>query len=245
MAGSVLLAGILLKLGGYGLLRFCLPLLPDDSKFFAPIIVTLSLIAIVYGSLTTCRQIDMKRLIAYSSVAHMGLVTLAIFSGEVEGLTASIFLMLAHGLVSSALFIVVTIPYSRIGTRLIKYYRGLTISMPLFAIFFILLTLANIALPLSCNFVGEFYALIAAFKLSKLLGTLASIGIVLSAAYSMLLFNKICLGPPSFYNYFIRDISRREANTLITLAFLTYFLGIYPKLITSYITPELIINYAN
>ena len=226
-------------------MRFCLPLLSDASKFFTPAIVTLSLVAIIYGSLTTCRQIDMKRLIAYSSVAHMGLTTLAIFSREVEGLIASIFLMLAHGLVSSALFIIVTIPYSRIGTRLIKYYRGLTVSMPLFAILFMLFTLANIALPLSCNFIGEFYALIAAFKLSKLLGILASTGIILSAAYSLLLFNKICFGSPSSYNYFIRDISRRETNTLITLAFLTYFLGVYPKLITSYITPELIINYAN
>ena len=225
VAGSVLLAGVLLKLGGYGFLRLCLPLLPDASKFFTPAIVTLSLVAIVYGSLTTCRQIDMKRLIAYSSVAHMGLITLAIFSGEIEGLIA--------------------IPYGRTGTRLIKYYRGLTVSMPLFAILFMLFTLANIALPLSCNFIGEFYALIAAFKLSKLLGALASTGIILSAAYSLLLFNKICFGSPSPYNYFIRDISRREINTLTALVFFIYFLGIYPKLITSYIAPELIINYAN
>ena len=147
-----------------------------------------SLIAIIYGGLTTCRQIDMKRLIAYSSVAHMGLVTLAIFSGGVEGLTASIFLIVAHGLVSSALFIiVVTIPYHRVGTRFIKYYRGLVITMPLFASFFMLFTLANIALPLSCNFIGEFYALIAVFKLSKLSGALASTGIVFSITYALLL----------------------------------------------------------
>ena len=245
VAGSVLLAGILLKLGGYGFLRFCFPLLPEASQFFAPVVITLSLLAIVYGSLTTCRQTDMKRLISYSSVAHMGLVILAIFNGGVEGLTASIFLMVAHGLVSSALFIIVTTPYDRIGTRLIKYCRGLAIPMPLFASLLTLFTLANIALSLSCSFIGEFYALIVAFKLSKLLGIVASTGLILSATYAFLLHNKMCFGSPSNCNHFIRDISRRETNVLITLALPTYFLGIFPGLIITYTAPELLSTYAN
>ena len=177
----------------------------------------------------------MKRLISYSSVAHMGLVILAIFSGGVEGLTASIFLMVAHGLVSSALFIIVTTPYDRIGTRLIKYCRGLAIPMPLFASLLMLFTLANVALSLSCNFIGEFYALIVAFKLSKLLGIVASTGIILSATYVFLLYNKMCFSSPSNCNHFIRDISIRETNVLITLALPTYFLGIFPGLIRTYI----------
>lgn len=245
VAGSVLLAGILLKLGGYGFLRFSFPLLPEASQFFAPFIITLSLLAVIYGSLTTCRQTDMKRLIAYSSVAHMGLVTLAIFSGNLEGLTASIFLMVAHGLVSSALFILVTVPYDRVGTRLIRYYRGLAISMPLFASLFILFTLANIALPMSCNFIGEFYALIAAFKFNKLAGILASVGIVLSAAYSLLLYNRISFGAPSNFTHLTRDLSRRETNVLITLVLPTYILGIFPSLLITYTTPELLLTYAN
>ena len=153
--------------------------------------------------------------------------------------------MVAHGLVSSALFIIVTIPYDRVGIRLIKYYRGLVVTMPLFATFFMLFTLANIALPLSFNFIGEFYALIAVFKLSKLSGALASTGIVLSATYALLLYNKICFGSPSPYNYSIRDVSRRETNALVTLAFPTYLLGIFPGLIIIYTTPELLISYAN
>ena len=174
----MLLAGILLKLGGYGFIRFAWPLFPEGASFFTPLIITLSLLAIILGSLTTCRQTDMKRLIAYSSVAHMGLVTLGIFTHTLEGLTAAIFTMIAHGLVSSALFIAVTIPYDRFKTRLIRYYRGLATTMPLFALSFSLLTLANIAIPLSCNFIGEFISLLSAFQYNPWVGALATSGVV-------------------------------------------------------------------
>lgn len=164
MAGSVLLAGILLKLGGYGFIRFSLPLFPLATTYFSPLIIALSIAAIVYGSLTTCRQTDVKRLIAYSSVAHMGLVTLGIFTQTLQGLVAAIYMMIAHGLVSAALFIIVTIPYERFGTRTIRYYKGLVIQMPLFTLFFMTLTLANIAMPLTCNFIGEFMCLTSTFE---------------------------------------------------------------------------------
>ncbi len=138
----------------------------------------LSVIAIIYGSLTTCRQVDFKRLIAYSSVAHMGLVTLGLFTHTVEGLVAAMFMMLAHGVVSSALFIAVTFLYDRHHTRLIKYYRGITITMPLFASVFLVLTLTNMGIPLSCNFVAEFFSLLAAFEYSMFIGVLAATGMV-------------------------------------------------------------------
>lgn len=178
MAGSVILAGLLLKLGGYGFIRFSWPILPGATEYFAPFIITLSVLAIIYGGLTTCRQVDFKRLIAYSSVAHMGLVTLGIFTHTIEGLVAAVFMMLAHGLVSSALFIVVTYLYERHHTRLIKYYRGITITMPLFVSIFLILTLANMGIPLSCNFVAEFFSLLAAFEYSILLGGLAATGMI-------------------------------------------------------------------
>ena len=172
LAGSVILAGILLKLGGYGLIRFAWPLFPEATEYLAPIILTLSLVAVIYGSLTTCRQVDAKRLIAYSSVAHMGIVTIGLFTHTMEGLIASIFLMIAHGVVSPALFIAVTLLYERHHTRLIRYYRGVVVTMPLFSIIFMVFTLANIAVPLSCNFVGEFLSLVAAFSTSTSLGIL-------------------------------------------------------------------------
>nr|YP_010872598.1 NADH dehydrogenase subunit 4 [Umimayanthus nakama]YP_010875174.1 NADH dehydrogenase subunit 4 [Umimayanthus parasiticus]WGU50004.1 NADH dehydrogenase subunit 4 [Umimayanthus nakama]WGW14772.1 NADH dehydrogenase subunit 4 [Umimayanthus parasiticus] len=231
VSGSVILAGVLLKLGGYGFLRFSWPLFPAASEYFAPLIITLSGIAIVYGSLTTCRQVDFKRLIAYSSVAHMGLVTLGLFTHTIEGLVAAVFLMLAHGIVSSSLFIAVTFLYERHHTRLIKYYRGITITMPIFATMMLVLTLTNMAIPLSCNFVGEFFSLLAAFEYSLVIGVLAASGMVLSAAYSLYLYNRICFGDASNYHLFPRDLNRREALAMAPLVILIFFLGILPSVI--------------
>ena len=232
VAGSVILAGILLKLGGYGFLRFSWPLLPDASEYFSPLIQTLSVLAVIYGSLTTCRQVDFKRIIAYSSVAHMGLVTLGIFSHSTQGLIAAIYLMLAHGLVSSALFIIVTLLYERHHTRLVKYYRGVVTTMPLFSMLFLIFILVNIGIPLSCNFIGEFLSLLAAFEYSYIVGVLASLGVVLSAAYSMYLYNRVCFGFLSKSLKYSRDLNRREFYTLLPLILLVFLIGVFPVIIT-------------
>ena len=227
VAGSVILAGVLLKLGGYGLIRFVWALFPEGLEFFAPFVQTLSLLAVIYGSLTTCRQVDLKRIIAYSSVAHMGLVTLGLFSYLIEGLVAAVFLMLAHGLVSSALFIAVTFLYERHYTRIVKYYRGMTITMPLFSMLMLILMLANASIPLSCNFIGEFFSLLAAFEYNIIVGVLAALSMVLSAAYSIYLYNRVCFGVTSKYLHFSRDLNRREFYVLLPLIILIFVMGIF------------------
>lgn len=240
VAGSVILAGILLKLGGYGFIRFSWPLLPEASEYFAPLIQILSLLAIIYGSLTTCRQVDLKRIVAYSSVAHMGLVTLSLFSHTVQGLVAAVFLMLAHGLVSSALFIAVTFLYERHQTRLVRYYRGMVITMPLFGVLMLALVLANASIPLSCNFVGEFFSLLAAFEYSYIVGVLASFGTVLSAGYSIYLYNRVCFGLPSKFIFYPRDLNRREFYILLILVVLVYLMGVSPFLVIDEIKSSVI-----
>lgn len=230
VAGSVILAGILIKLGGYGFIRFTLPLFPEASYFFAPLIFTLAVLAIIYASLTTLRQTDLKRIIAYSSVSHMGVVSLAIFTFSAIGIEGSIFLQLAHGVVSSALFILVTVLYDRYHTRLIKYYRGMVLIMPLFISIFLFFTLANIAIPLSCNFIGEFLCLLATFHFNSFIAILASLGIVLSAAYSLFLFNRVSFGQFSPHLTYHTDLSRREFFVLLPLLFLTLLLGLFPNL---------------
>lgn len=235
VAGSVILAGVLLKLGGYGFMRFSWCIFPEASEYFGPLIMTLSVFAIIYGSLITCRQVDLKRIIAYSSVAHMGLVTLGLFSNTVQGLVAAGFLMVAHGLVSSALFIAVTFIYDRYRTRLIKYYRGMAVTMPLFSLLLLVLVLANASIPLSCNFIGEFYSLLAAFEYSAITGVFAAGGMVLSAAYSLYMFNRICFGASSKYLKFLRDLSRREYYSLLPLSVLIVLAGIFPFLVVDLI----------
>jgi len=240
LAGSILLAGVLIKLGSYGLIRFTLPLFPDACVYFTPLVFTLGTLAIIYASLTTLRQTDLKRIIAYSSVSHMGVVSLAIFTLSVIGLEGSIFLQISHGLVSSALFIVVTILYDRHHTRLVKYYRGVAITMPLFAIIFLFFTLANIAVPLSCNFIGEFLSLLATFNSNAFIGILASSGMVLSACYALFLYNRVCFGSMSSFikdSSANRDLSRREFFILLPLAFLTLFLGVYPNIVLDPLHP--------
>nr|YP_010133399.1 NADH dehydrogenase subunit 4 [Exaiptasia diaphana]CDG50907.1 NADH dehydrogenase subunit 4 [Exaiptasia diaphana]CDG50921.1 NADH dehydrogenase subunit 4 [Exaiptasia diaphana] len=242
VSGSVILAGILLKLGGYGFLRFTWPILPVATEYFAPFIIMLSIIAIIYGSLTTCRQVDLKRLIAYSSVAHMGLVTLGLFTHTVEGLVAAVFMMLAHGLVSSALFIAVTYLYERHHTRLIKYYRGITFSMPIFVSIFLVLTLTNMAIPLSCNFVAEFFSLLAVFEYNLVIGVLAATGMVWSAAYSLYLYNRVSFGAASNYLLFTRDLNRREFLAISPLVVLIFILGVLPSLIIDPVKNAIMFN---
>lgn len=197
-------------MGGYGFIRYSLPLFPHASVYFAPLVFTLSILAVVYASFTTLRQTDLKRVIAYSSVSHMGVVCLGIFSLSLIGLEGSIFLQIAHGLVSSALFIIVTILYDRYHTRLIKYYRGMTILMPLFSFFFFFFTLANIGVPLSCNFIGEFTCLLALFEAGGLIIALFSaLGIILSASYALFLYNRVAFGQFSLYANL--SISHRDA----------------------------------
>ena len=229
LSGSILLAAILIKLGSYGFIRFALPLLPDACHYFAPLVNTMALLGIIYASITTIRQTDLKRIIAYSSVGHMGVVMLGIFSLTAEGVEGSIFLQIAHGLVSSALFIIVTNIYDRHHSRLVKYYRGLAITMPIWSIMFVIFTMANIAVPLSCNFIGEFLSLYAIYSTNIVLGIIGGIGIILSASYALLLLNRITFGSMSPYISENRDLDRREFYCLFPLAVLTLLFGIYPS----------------
>nr|YP_010953614.1 NADH dehydrogenase subunit 4 [Galaxea astreata]WMQ77786.1 NADH dehydrogenase subunit 4 [Galaxea astreata] len=231
VSGSVILAGILLKLGGYGFLRFSWPVLPAASEYFAPLVVMLGVVAIIYGGLLTCRQVDFKRLIAYSSVAHMGLVPLGLFTHTIEGLVAAVFMMLAHGFVSSALFIAITYLYERHHTRLIKYYRGVTLTMPIFVCIMMVLSLTNMGIPLSCNFVGEFFSLLAAVEYNFGLGVLATSGMVWSAAYSLYLYNRISFGAASNHLLFIRDLSRGELLAISPLVIAVFIFGVFPFII--------------
>nr|YP_004581284.1 NADH dehydrogenase subunit 4 [Polycyathus sp. MFL-2011]AEG79877.1 NADH dehydrogenase subunit 4 [Polycyathus sp. MFL-2011] len=242
VAGSVILAGILLKLGGYGLLRFSWPIFPEASFYWSPIIIFFSVIAVIYAGLMTCRQIDFKRLVAYSSVAHMGLVPLGIFTHIMEGLVGAIFLMLAHGFVSSALFIGVTFLYDRHHTRLIKYYRGLTLTMPLFVVFMLVLSLSNMGFPLSCNFVGEFFSLLAAFKYYHGVGVLVVFGVLFSAIYSLSLFNRISFGGGSNYLLFNRDLNRQEGFTTVPFLLIIFLGGVVPFFVINLIKNSLIFS---
>lgn len=231
VSGSVILAGILIKLGGYGFIRFTLPLFPDASYFFSPLVFTLSILGVLYASLTTIRQTDLKRIIAYSSVSHMAIVTLAIFTFTAIGIEGSIFLQLAHGIVSSALFILVTVLYDRYHSRLVKYYSGVVITMPLFVSIFLFFTLANIAVPLSCNFIGEFLCLLATFQINAFVAIFATFGIVLSAAYSLFLFNRVSFGSFSPHLSYKPDLSKREFFVLLPLIILTLLFGLFPNLV--------------
>nr|WOL37376.1 NADH dehydrogenase subunit 4 [Polyopes affinis] len=229
-AGSVILAGILLKLGGYGFLRFSLPLFPSASIYFTPLIFTLSLVAIIYASLTTLRQIDLKKIIAYSSVSHMGFVTIGIFSLNAQGIEGSILLMLSHGLVSSALFLCVGMLYDRYKTRIIKYYSGLIQVMPIFGIFFLFFSFANIGFPGTSSFIGELLVLVGSFQISTVLTFFATIGVILGAAYSIWLFNRVLFGTLKlqYFSHF-QDISRREFWILIPVVLVILWMGLYPS----------------
>nr|YP_009317594.1 NADH dehydrogenase subunit 4 [Pterocladiella media]AOX49046.1 NADH dehydrogenase subunit 4 [Pterocladiella media] len=229
-AGSVILAGILLKMGGFGFLRFSLPLFPFASIFFAPLIFSLSLIAVIYASLTTLRQIDLKKIIAYSSVSHMGFVTIGIFSLTLQGIEGSVILMLSHGLVSSALFLCVGILYDRHRTRIIKYYNGLIQVMPIFGSFFLFFSFANLGFPGTSSFIGEFLVLFGTFKISIFVTFIAALGMIFGAAYSIWLFNRIIFGVIKVqYFTLFQDISRREFWILFPLILLILWMGLYPN----------------
>lgn len=229
-AGSVLLAGIMLKLGTYGFLRFSIPLFPYASIYFTPLVYTLSCIAIIYTSLTTIRQVDLKKIIAYSSVAHMNFVTLGLFSLNAQGVEGSIMLMLSHGIVSPALFLLVGALYDRHKTRLLRYYGGAARSMPLFALLFLFFTMANISLPGTSSFVGEFLVLTGAFQNNSFAAIMASTGMVLGAAYALWLCNRVIYGfPKADYISAWSDLSRREFFMFLPFVFLVLLIGIVPE----------------
>jgi len=231
LAGSIVLAGVSLKLAGYGILRTLLTFFPEASNYFSPLVFALCVISIIYTSFTTLRQIDLKSIIAYSSIGHMGIVVLGIFSNTLQGIEGAILLMLSHGLISPALFILVGCLYDRGHTRNLKYFRGIVMIMPLFVIFFFLAILGNIAVPLSSNFLGEFLTLTGVFQRAPIITMLGATGIILGAAYSIWLFNRVSFGYQSVYIKEMKDLSRREFMTLLPLLFLTFFLGISPNMI--------------
>jgi len=225
--GSMLLASLLLKLGGYGILRFLLTFLNDASVFFTPLVATLGIAGVVYGSLSTMRQIDLKRIIAYSSVAHMNLVVLGLFSFSRFGIEGSIYLMIAHGVVSSALFFLVGVIYDRAHTRLLRYYGGLVTVMPLFSSFFFVFSLANMGFPGTPNFPGELLLLAGAFKLSFLICLLGGLGVVFSAAYSTFAQSRVTFGTlkTKYIKEFI-DTLPREIAVLTVLLGASVILGL-------------------
>ncbi|MGB3389273.1 MAG: NADH-quinone oxidoreductase subunit M [Pseudaminobacter sp.] len=228
-AGSVILAGILLKMGGYGFLRFSLPMFPDASLYFQPFVFALSVIAIIYTSLVALMQEDMKKLIAYSSVAHMGYVTMGIFAMNQEGIQGSIFQMLSHGLVSSALFLCVGVIYDRMHTREIAAYGGLVNNMPKYAVAFLIFTMANVGLPGTSGFVGEFLTLLGAFKANTWVALFATTGVILSAGYALWLYRKVVFGVLSKESLKgMLDLSSREKAILYPLIIFTIFFGVYP-----------------
>ncbi|WP_407170174.1 NADH-quinone oxidoreductase subunit M [Bradyrhizobium sp. ORS 111] len=229
-AGSVVLAAILLKMGGYGFLRFSLPMFPLASHDFAPFVFTLSVIAIIYTSLVALMQEDMKKLIAYSSVAHMGFVTMGIFAVTTQGVAGGMFQMVSHGIVSGALFLCVGVVYDRMHSREIATYGGLVNRMPLYAMTFMVFTMANVGLPGTSGFVGEFMTLLGTFKVSLPTAFFATTGVILSAAYALWLYRKVVFGAlvkPALMS--IKDLTFRECVTLFPLIALTILFGVYPK----------------
>ncbi len=228
-AGSVILAAILLKMGGYGFLRFSLPMFPLASADFAPLIFALSIVAIIYTSLVALMQEDMKKLIAYSSVAHMGYVTMGIFAMNQEGVQGSIYQMLSHGLVSGALFLCVGVVYDRMHTREIAAYGGLVNNMPKYATVFMIFTMANVGLPGTSGFIGEFLTLIGIFQVNTWVALFATTGVILSAAYALWLYRKVIFGPLTKDSLKgLLDLSVREKAIIYPLAFLVIFFGVYP-----------------
>ncbi len=229
-AGSVILAGVLLKMGAYGFLRFSVPMLPEAAQYFAPMIYTLSVVAVIYTSLVALAQTDMKKLIAYSSVAHMGVVTIGIFTFNVQGIGGAIFQMLSHGVVSGALFLCVGVVYDRIHSREIARYGGLANRMPAYALVFMLFSMASVGLPGTAGFVGEFLVLVGAFKVSFWLAMLGSLGMILGAAYMLYLYRRVIFGKLTRDDLkSILDLSPREIAVFAPLVVLALWMGIYPS----------------
>lgn len=231
-AGSVILAGILLKLGGYGFILFNVPMFPIASQMFQPLVLTLSVIAVVYTSLVAFRQTDIKKLIAYSSVAHMGFVTMGIFAGNAQGMQGAVFQMLSHGLISGALFLCVGVVYDRMHTREIAFYGGLTNRMPWYAAIFLMFTMANVGLPGTSGFVGEVLTMTGAYQASTWAALIAASGVIFSAVYALTLYRNVMFGEivnPALKT--ITDIDRRELLIFVPLIVGTIWLGVQPDLI--------------
>lgn len=238
-AGSVILAGVLLKMGGYGFLRFSLPIFPDATLFFQPFVFWLSVIAIIYTSLVALVQEDMKKLIAYSSVAHMGFVTLGIFTLTTQGIEGAVFQMLSHGLISGALFLCVGVVYDRLHTREIARYGGIVSNMPRYATVFMIFMLGSVGLPGTSGFVGEFLALLGAFQVDTLITALSATGVVLGAAYMLLLYRRVVFGPAENKDAAkMPDLNTREMYLLVPLALLVIYLGVAPAIVMDRIAPS-------
>jgi NADH-quinone oxidoreductase subunit M len=246
-AGSVVLAAILLKMGGYGFLRFSLPMFPVGSEVMGPMVLWLSAIAIVYTSLVALVQEDMKKLIAYSSVAHMGFVTMGIFAVNQQGLDGAIFQMISHGFISGALFLCVGVIYDRMHTREIDAYGGLVNRMPAYALIFMLFTMANVGLPGTSGFVGEFLTLVGIFQVNTWVAAVATSGVILSAAYALWLYRRVVMGDLIKESLrTITDMGTRERVIFAPLVFMTLLLGIYPALVLDITGPSvaaLVVNY--
>ena len=238
-AGSVVLAAILLKMGGYGFLRFSLPMFPVASDLLAPLVLWMSAIAIVYTSLVALAQQDMKKLIAYSSVAHMGYVTMGIFAANQQGIDGAIFQMISHGFISGALFLCVGVIYDRMHTRDIDAYGGLVNRMPAYALIFMFFTMANVGLPGTSGFIGEFLTLMGVFQVNTWVAAVATTGVILSAAYALWLYRRVVMGElikEALKS--ITDMTRREKAIFAPLVVMTLLLGIYPALVTDIIGPS-------
>lgn len=246
-AGSVVLAAVLLKMGGYGFLRFSLPMFPVASDLLQPFVLWLSAIAIVYTSLVALAQSDMKKLIAYSSVAHMGYVTMGIFAANQQGLDGAIFQMLSHGFISGALFLCVGVIYDRMHTREIDAYGGLVNRMPVYALVFMFFTMANVGLPGTSGFVGEFLTLMGAFRANTWVAFVACTGVILSAAYALWLYRRVTMGALIKESLrTITDMTPRERWIFAPLIAMTLILGVYPRLVTDITGPSvqaLLVNY--
>lgn len=241
-AGSVILAGILLKLGTYGFIRFSLPLFPKASLFFTPLVYTVAVIGIVYTSFTAIRQTDFKRIIAYTSIAHMNLVILGIFSFNNVGIEGAILQSLSHGFVASALFLVIGVVYDRYRTRIVQYYGGLASIMPIYILIFLFFTMANISFPGTSSFVGEFLILAGSFKVNTTITFLGATGVIIGAAYSLWLFNRIAYGnlKIQYTNKFL-DVSPREFVVFFPLILGTLIVGVYPNIFLTSI--HMSVNY--
>ena len=234
--GSVLLAGILLKLGVYGFLRFSLSLFPDASLYFSPLVYLLSVLGIIYASLSAIRQTDLKRIIAYSSIAHMNLVTLGIFSFNIIGIEGSILQSISHGFVAGAMFLLIGIVYDRYHSRLLYYYGGLVHMMPIYSAILLVFTMANIALPGTSSFVGEFLLLLGIYKTNVVSAIVGALGVILCGAYSLWLYNRMIFGnlKTTFIVRF-KDLNFLEFSILLPLLFFVVYMGVYPSFFSNFI----------
>ena len=234
--GSVILAGILLKLGTYGFLRFSIPLFPYANFYYTPFVYTLSILGLIYSSLVAIRQTDLKRIIAYASIAHMNLIMIGLYTNKIYGLEGSLLQMFSHGLVSGALFLIVGVLYERYHTRLIKYYSGLVQTMPIFAVIFLLFTLANIALPTTSSFVGEFLIFLGIYNTNTTIAVFAILSMIFGSIYSLWLYNRVCYGNIQInYISLYQDLNKREFVMFLLILVLVFIIGIYPTFILDYL----------